>query len=133
MFINALYSQDQKQKNQPQKSTPKTIAGGVVIEDLRVGKGPEAKEGRKVSVYYEGRLKSNNKLFDSTKAGNGFTFRLGHGEVIRGWDLGVAGMKVGSKRRITCPPGVAYGAKGAPPAIPSNATLVFDVELRGVK
>lgn len=129
--------QDQKQKNQqqnqPQKTTPKTLAGGVVIEDLRVGKGPEAKPGRKVSVYYEGRLKSNNKVFDSTKAGDGFQFALGRGEVIRGWDVGVAGMKVGSKRRITCPPNAAYGAKGAPPAIPSNATLVFDVELRGVK
>lgn len=71
-------------------------------------------------------------MFDSTKAGAGFSFNLGRGEVIRGWDIGVVGMKVGSKRRITCPPQVAYGTKGAPPTIPSNATLVFDVELRGV-
>lgn len=136
MLINFPYSQEQKQKNQqdqPQKSTQKTLAGGVIIEDIRVGKGPEAKPGRKVSVYYEGRLKSNNKVFDSTKSGNGFQFALGRGEVIRGWDIGVTGMKVGSKRRITCPPSVAYGNKGAPPAIPSNATLIFEVELRGVK
>lgn len=99
---------------------------------MRVGTGPEAKNGRKVSVYYEGRLKSNNKVFDSTKSGHGFQFRLGAGDVIRGWDVGVVGMKVGSKRRITCPPGVAYGAKGMPPQIPGNSTLVFDVELRGV-
>lgn len=125
-------TQEPKQDNQQQKSGPKTISSGVVIEDLRPGKGPEAKTGRKVSVYYEGRLKKTNKVFDSSKAGAGFTFNLGRGEVIRGWDIGVAGMKVGSKRRITCPPHVAYGAKGAPPAIPSNATLVFDVELRGV-
>lgn len=103
----------------------------MTIEDLRIGKGPEAKSGRKVSVYYEGRLK-NNKVFDSTKSGEGFKFVLGRGEVIRGWDIGVAGMKVGSKRRITCPPSVAYGSKGAPPQIPPNSTLVFDVELRGV-
>lgn len=108
------------------------MSGGVVIEDLRAGKGPEAKIGRKISVYYEGRLKTNNKVFDSTKSGDGFQFLLGRGEVIRGWDIGIAGMKVGSKRRITCPPNVAYGNKGSPPVIPSNATLVFDVELRGV-
>lgn len=83
-------------------------------------------------MYYEGRLKSNNKVFDSTRSGDGFKFRLGAGEVIRGWDIGISGMKVGSKRRITCPSGVAYGAKGYPPSIPGNATLVFDVELRGV-
>lgn len=125
--------QDQKQKNQQQNQPQKKqLAGGVMIEDLRVGKGPEAKIGRKISVYYEGRLKSNNKVFDSTKSGDGFQFALGRGEVIRGWDVGIAGMKVGSKRRITCPPNVAYGNKGSPPVIPANATLVFDVELRGV-
>lgn len=111
----------------------KTLAGGLKIEDIRVGKGPEAKPGKKVQVYYEGRLQSNNKVFDSTKSGQGFQFQLGRGEVIRGWDLGVAGMKVGSKRRITCPPALGYGVKGSPPVIPSNATLVFDVELRNVK
>jgi len=123
--------QELKHKNQ-QKSTQKQLSGGVIIEDIRVGKGPEAKPGKKVSVYYEGRLKSNNKVFDSTKSGEGFKFNLGRGEVIRGWDIGVNGMKVGSKRRITCPPNVAYGPKGAPPSIPGNATLVFEVELRGV-
>lgn len=103
-----------------------------MIEDIRPGKGPEAKLGKKVSVYYEGRLKSNNKMFDSTKSGDGFKFILGKGEVIRGWDIGIVGMKVGTKRRITCPPNCAYGPKGSPPVIPPNATLVFDVELRGV-
>lgn len=114
------------------KSAARQVAGGVTIEDLRPGKGPEAKTGRRVSVYYEGRLKSNNKVFDSTKAGDGFKFSLGRGEVIKGWDAGVLGMKVGGKRRITCPPHAAYGARGSPPTIPPNATLVFDVELRGV-
>lgn len=125
-------NQSQQKPNQQQKVAAKTLVGGVAVEDLRPGKGPEAKPGKKVQVYYEGRLKSNNKVFDSTKAGQGFAFVLGRGEVIRGWDVGVAGMKVGGKRRITCPPNAAYGAKGSPPVIPPNSTLVFDVELRGV-
>lgn len=131
---NANQSQPNANPNQSQQKPKPTrqLASGVMVEDLRTGKGPEAKSGRKISVFYEGRLKSNNKVFDSTKAGDGFKFNLGRGEVIRGWDIGVAGMKVGGKRRITCPPHVAYGSKGQPPAIPANSTLVFDVELRGV-
>lgn len=83
-------------------------------------------------MYYEGRLKQNNKLFDSTNKGPGFSFRLGSGEVIKAWDVGVAGMKIGGKRRIICPPAMAYGQKGSPPAIPPNSTLVFEVELRKI-
>lgn len=109
------------------------ILGGVIVEEVRVGKGPEAKQGKPVQVYYEGRLKQNNKVFDSSKTGKGFEFTLGRGEVIRGWDVGVSGMRVGGKRRITCPPNVAYGPKGQPPVIPPNSTLVFEVELRGAK
>lgn len=135
--------QDKKsKKNKEEKTTPnqsqqkspaqRRLAQGVIVEDIRTGKGPDAKPGRKVAVYYEGRLKSNNKVFDSTKEGKGFKFILGKNEVISGWDIGVVGMKVGGKRRITCPPNAAYGPKGHPPAIPANATLVFDVELRGV-
>lgn len=122
-----------KEQKPTVESATKILSGGLKVEEIRVGKGPEAKPGKKVQVYYEGRLQSNNKIFDSTKSGQGFQFQLGRGEVIRGWDLGVAGMKVGSKRRITCPPGLAYGVKGSPPVIPGNATLVFDVELRNVK
>jgi len=83
-------------------------------------------------VYYVGKLKSNNKMFDSSTSGPGFRFRIGRGEVIKGWDVGVAGMKVGGKRRLTIPAALAYGAKGSPPVIPPNATLVFEVELRGI-
>ncbi|XP_030369511.1 39 kDa FK506-binding nuclear protein [Scaptodrosophila lebanonensis] len=108
----------------------RTIAGGVKIEDLHVGSGPEAKAGKRASVYYIGRLKSNNKTFDSMQKGNGFKFSIGKGEVIKGWDVGVVGMKVGGKRRITCPPHMAYGSRGQPPVIPPNSTLVFDVELK---
>ncbi|GJQ77687.1 putative peptidyl-prolyl cis-trans isomerase [Trypoxylus dichotomus] len=114
----------------PQK---KTVEGGVVIEDVKVGNGPVAKPGKIVKVYYEGRFKTNNKMFDSTTKGPGFEFRLGRQEVIKGWDVGLAGMKVGGKRRIICPPNMAYGQKGSPPTIPPNSTLVFDVELKNVK
>jgi FK506-binding nuclear protein len=116
----------------PEKGQKRVLPGGVVVEELRVGSGMEAKNGKKVQVYYEGRLKTNNKVFDSTKSGPGFKFGLGKGDVIKGWDLGVVGMKVGGKRRLTCPPAVAYGAKGSPPVIPPNSTLVFDVELKNV-
>lgn len=110
----------------------RTLQGGLVVEDLKVGNGQEAKPGKKVAVYYEGRLKKNNKVFDSAAKGPGFKFALGRGEVIKGWDLGVAGMKVGGKRRLTVPHQLAYGTRGSPPVIPPNSTLVFDVELKNV-
>jgi FKBP-type peptidyl-prolyl cis-trans isomerase len=102
-----------------------------VIEDLVVGQGPEAVRGKTVEVHYTGWL-TDGKKFDSSVGGEAFSFRLGAGEVIQGWDRGVAGMKVGGKRKLTLAPGLAYGARGAPPAIPPNATLVFEVELLGV-
>lgn len=124
---------DEQQKQQQQKAGgEKVLSGGVKIEDVRIGNGPEAKTGKRVSVYYEGRLKSNNKVFDSLKQGAGLKFGIGRGEVIKGWDIGIAGMKVGGRRRITCPPNMAYGSRGSPPMIPPNSTLVFDVELKGV-
>ncbi|XP_063368139.1 46 kDa FK506-binding nuclear protein [Cydia amplana] len=122
-----------QQNGQVEKKEKKTISGGVAIEDLKVGNGPVAKPGKNVMVYYEGRLKSNNKMFDNCLKGPGFKFRLGGKEVITGWDVGINGMKVGGKRRIVCPPNMAYGAKGSPPVIPPNSTLVFEVELKNVK
>lgn len=113
----------------PQK---RVLEGGVVVKELRQGNGPIAKTGRLVTVYYTGKLKSNNKVFDATTEGAGFKFRLGRGEVIKGWDVGVAGMKVGSKRLIICPPNMAYGSKGSQPHIPPNSSLVFEVELKAV-
>lgn len=115
------------------KKEKKSLSGGVFIEDLKVGSGPVAKSGKVVMVYYEGRLKQNNKMFDNCNKGPGFKFKLGAKEVISGWDVGVAGMKVGGKRKIVCPPSMAYGAKGSPPVIPPNSTLVFEVELKNVK
>jgi len=116
----------------PGKSPTVSKAGGVLCEDITVGAGQEAKNGRMVSVYYEGRLKSNNKMFDSTLKGPPFKFRLGSGEVIKGWDVGVNGMKIGGKRRVVCPPHMAYGKRGAPPDIPKNAHLTFTIELKGI-
>lgn len=123
-----------KQKEKPAANDGKIqkLQGGLQIQDLKVGSGAEAKPGKKIQVYYEGRLKSNNKVFDSTKSGPGFKMTLGRGEVIKGWDLGLSGMKVGGKRRLVCPPQLAYGNRGNPPVIPQNSTLVFDVELKNV-
>lgn len=101
---------------------------GVLIEDIQVGTGKKAESGKKVKVFYSGKLKSTGKVFDASLK-KPFAFRLGRSEVIKGWDIGVSGMCVGGKRRITCPPEKAYGRAGAPPTIPPNSTLIFDVTL----
>jgi FKBP-type peptidyl-prolyl cis-trans isomerase FkpA len=105
---------------------------GLVIEEIVVGSGATAAAGQKVSVHYTGWL-TDGKKFDSSKdRGDPFVFPLGRGQVIRGWDEGVAGMKVGGKRKLTIPPNLGYGARGAGGVIPPNATLVFEVELLSV-
>ena len=101
------------------------------IEDVAAGKGPEAARGKTIEVHYTGWLTDGTK-FDSSVGGAPFSFRLGAGEVIEGWDRGVAGMKVGGKRKLTLAPDLAYGSAGAPPDIPPNATLVFEIELLAV-
>ena len=108
------------------------MAAQLQMEDLVVGTGAEAKKGQTVSVHYTGFL-TDGKKFDSSKdRGRPFSFALGRGQVIQGWDQGVAGMKVGGKRKLTVPPELGYGAQGFPGAIPPNSTLVFEVELLGV-
>ena len=102
------------------------------IEELRPGDGPEAEAGKTVTVHYVGTLTNGQKFDSSRDRGKGFTFKLGAGDVIKGWDQGVAGMKVGQMRRLTIPPELAYGARGFPPVIPPNSTLVFEVELLSV-
>jgi FKBP-type peptidyl-prolyl cis-trans isomerase len=106
--------------------------------DLTVGTGTEAISGRTVRVYYTGWLYSptatdhKGGVFDFNISGLGFSFTLGSGGVIKGWDQGVAGMKVGGKRRLILPPALGYGTAGSPPTIPGNATLIFEIELLGV-
>ncbi len=105
--------------------------GTVEIEEQLVGTGAEARAGLKVEVHYTGRL-LDGKQFDSSRGGSPFSFKLGAGQVIKGWDQGVAGMKVGGKRKLTIPPELGYGMRGFPGVIPPQATLIFDVELLGV-
>jgi FKBP-type peptidyl-prolyl cis-trans isomerase FkpA len=110
-----------------------TTAAGLKYQELVEGTGAEAKAGNTVTVHYVGTL-TNGIKFDSSKDhGAPFSFRLGRGEVIRGWDLGVSGMKIGGKRKLTIPGNLAYGPRGCPPDIQPNATLVFEVELLAVQ
>jgi FKBP-type peptidyl-prolyl cis-trans isomerase FkpA len=109
-----------------------TTASGLMIEDLTVGTGDLASAGQKVTVHYTGWLTDGTK-FDSSKDRNDpFAFPLGKRNVIAGWDEGVQGMRVGGVRKLTIPPALGYGARGAGGVIPPNATLVFEVELLGV-
>lgn len=103
------------------------------IDDLTPGTGTEATEGRTVSVHYTGTLTNGEKFDSSLDRGRPFEFTLGAGRVIKGWEQGVRGMKIGGKRKLTIPPELGYGARGFPPVIPANATLVFEIELLGVK
>lgn len=104
----------------------------LIKEDLVVGTGAEAKDGDKVKVNYTGRLLKTNFMFDTSVGKAPFEFQIGKGAVIKGWDLGVVGMKVGGKRKLTIPSRLGYGETGSPPKIPPKATLVFEVELLSV-
>ena len=112
---------------------PVTTASGLQYWEIKKGTGKLAETGKKVSVHYTGWL-TDGKEFDSSRdSGEPIQFDLGTGQVIKGWDEGIAGMKVGGKRQLRIPPALGYGQRGAGSAIPPNATLVFDVELMGVK
>ena len=112
----------------------KTSKTGLKHAILKEGKGEEAKKGQTVSVHYTGWLQDGGKKFDSSvDRGTPFQFPLGAGRVIAGWDEGVQGMRVGGVRKLTIPPDLGYGARGAGGVIPPNATLLFDVELLNVR
>ena len=107
--------------------------GELIIEDIKVGEGEEATSGKEVTVNYVGTLINNTKFDSSYDRNEPFVFNLGAGEVIKGWDLGVKGMKVGGKRKLTIPADFGYGASGAGSLIPPNSTLIFEIELLKVE
>ncbi len=112
--------------------TAKITDSGLKYEDLTAGEGAEAVAGKRVTVHYTGWLENGKKFDSSLDRNDPFSFKLGAGQVIRGWDEGVAGMKVGGKRKLTIPAALGYGSRGAGGVIPPNATLIFDVELLAV-
>ncbi|MFO0677538.1 MAG: FKBP-type peptidyl-prolyl cis-trans isomerase [Polyangiaceae bacterium] len=107
--------------------------GTLQIEDVKVGSGNAAKAGDTVAVHYVGTLTNGQKFDSSRDRGKPFNFKLGARQVIQGWDQGVAGMQVGTVRKLTIPAHLAYGERGFPPVIPPNSTLVFEVELVGIQ
>ncbi len=115
-----------------ESETPQMTSSGLMITDISLGTGDEASAGQTVSVHYRGTLENGNE-FDSSYGRGPFTFPLGAGRVIKGWDEGVAGMKVGGKRKLVIPPELGYGSRGAGQVIPPNATLIFEVELLSIK
>lgn len=110
-------------------SVPTIFPNGLIIEDLKVGQGNEVKSGDTISIHYLGTLTNGTKFDSSYDRGQPFQTQIGVGQVIKGWDLGVVGMKPGGKRRLTIPPDLAYGERGAGGVIPPKATLIFEVEL----
>lgn len=138
VFIVILFalSVSAQTKNSNVTPTPVTgsltpIGAGLYYSDLVVGTGKEATGGKRITVHYTGWLESGSK-FDSSIGRRPYSFVLGNGDVIRGWDIGVEGMKVGGKRQLHIPASLAYGMNGRPPVIPPDAKLIFEIELLDV-
>jgi FKBP-type peptidyl-prolyl cis-trans isomerase FkpA len=134
MVLHGSESSSAKSSPSPSKAASSSPAAGLVITDETVGTGDVAVAGKTVTVNYTGTL-ADGTVFDSTtkEGGQPFSFALGGGQVIKGWDQGVVGMKVGGKRKLVIPPSLGYGAQGAGSTIPPNATLTFEIDLLSVK
>lgn len=117
----------------PENPKEVTVPSGLKYEDLVVGNGALAEDGMTATVHYTGRLVDGTKFDSSLDRGQPFSFQIGAGQVIRGWDEGVRGMRAGGKRKLTIPPDLGYGDRGVRNLIPPGATLIFEVELLGVK
>jgi len=133
--VTILMAQTKTDTSAPTKVTGDGVKNpsGLQYWDIKVGTGTEAKSGSHVTVHYTGWLTSGKKFDSSVDAGKPFDFTIGQGQVIKGWEEGVAGMKVGGKRQLRIPPDMGYGERGYPGVIPANATLIFDVQLLAVK
>ncbi|WP_347710783.1 FKBP-type peptidyl-prolyl cis-trans isomerase [Geotalea sp. SG265] len=129
-----MREKEKKAFDEKQKAGGKRVKtrSGLIYQDLVVGKGASPVTGKKVRVHYTGWLKDGTKFDSSLDRGEPYSFVIGKGEVIKGWDEGVKSMKVGGKRRLIIPPQLAYGKKGAGGVVPPNATLIFEVELLDV-
>lgn len=137
-FLFSGQGSKQEVKKEIQKETKMDIntateSGKLVIEDIKVGDGKEAKSGDIVVMHYSGTLTNGTKFDSSYDRNEPFETRIGVGQVIQGWDMGVPGMKVGGKRKLTIPSSLGYGERGAGAVIPPNATLIFEVELLEIK
>jgi len=119
------------QKKKKKKRPYKSFQNGVKYKDIKFGDGQEVSKGDKVTVYYVGQT-SDNDTFDKVLSGKGFTYKYGAGEVIKGWDTGLEGMKAGGKRKLIIPSELGYGESGSPPKIPPNADLHFTILVKKV-
>lgn len=140
IFLVAQTATHKSAATRPNTNAPTKVTGagvktpsGLQYWDIKVGTGAEAKAGSHVTVHYTGWLTSGKKFDSSVDAHQPFPFTIGAGDVIKGWDEGVTGMKVGGKRQLRIPPDLAYGKQGYPGVIPADATLIFDIQLLAVK
>jgi len=132
MEAKGLFSKEKNKVAQAQAQDI-TTPSGLKYHDIKVGTGASPRQGQTVFVHYTGWLTNGSKFDSSRDRGQPFDFPLGQGRVIKGWDEGVASMKIGGRRKLTIPSDLGYGPRGMPPVIPPNATLIFDVELLGVQ